>query len=128
MPMSKKEAAEFEREAPALAPFDWTEAGHAVVKAGEAVDWDFRDPASFIKRVQSIEYGLSAETEFASILSWLGRCARSGAAIDGVPGERDLVVGARRERDQRKQKNQRTRSNHRIDCITSRWPVAGLSE
>lgn len=74
MPMSNSEAVEITRRAPALAPFDWTEAGHAVVKAGEAVDWDFSDPASFIKRVQSIEYGLSAETEFAAILSWLGRC------------------------------------------------------
>lgn len=58
----------------ALAPFDWTAAGHAIVKAGEAVDWDIADPESFVKRVQSIEYGLSAETEFAAIVSWLGRC------------------------------------------------------
>ena len=58
-----------------LMPFDWTQAGHAVVKACEAVDWNLEDPAEFIKRVQLIEYGLSAETEFAAILSWLGRCS-----------------------------------------------------
>jgi hypothetical protein len=61
--------------APALSPFDWTEAGHVVVRAGEAVNWDLSDPAGFVKRVQSIEYGLSTETEFAAILSWLGRCS-----------------------------------------------------
>jgi Holliday junction resolvase len=59
----------------ALLPFDWTEAGHVVVRAGEAVNWDLADPAAFVKRVQSIEYGLSAEIEFAAILSWLGRCS-----------------------------------------------------
>lgn len=60
---------------PVLASFDWTMAGHTIVKAGEAVDWNFNDPDSFIKRVQSIEYGLSAETEFAAIVSWLGQCS-----------------------------------------------------
>jgi Holliday junction resolvase len=59
----------------ALSPFDWSDAGHVVVRAGESVNWDFSNPANFVKRVQSIEYGLSAETEFAAILSWLGRCS-----------------------------------------------------
>jgi Holliday junction resolvase len=61
--------------APALSPFDWTEAGHVLVRAGEAVNWDVSDLTGFIKRVQSIEYGLSAEIEFAAIVSWLGRCS-----------------------------------------------------
>jgi hypothetical protein len=73
--MGQPESEESGTSSSALAPFDWTEASHAVVKAGEAVDWDFTDPAGFIKRVQSIEYGLSAETECAALLSWLGRCS-----------------------------------------------------
>ena len=59
---------------PTVEPFDWTEAGHALVKAGESVNWDLNDLSAFAKRVQSIEYGLSAETEFAAILAWLGNC------------------------------------------------------
>jgi Holliday junction resolvase len=73
--MNEQENKEQEDAASALSPFDWTEAGHVVVRAGEAVNWELSDPASFIKRVQSIEYGLSAETEFAAILSWLGHCS-----------------------------------------------------
>lgn len=63
-----------DKKAATLRPFDWTSAGHALVKAGQAVDWDITDLSAFAKRVQSIEYGLTAETEFAAILSWLGRC------------------------------------------------------
>ena len=73
--MNEQENGKLEDAISALLPFDWTEAGHVVVRAGEAVNWDLSDPAAFVKRVQSIEYGLSAEIEFAAILSWLGRCS-----------------------------------------------------
>jgi Holliday junction resolvase len=55
-------------------PFDTVQGCHAIVQAAEAMNWDLTDLASFAKRVQSIEYGLSAEVEFAAILKWLGRC------------------------------------------------------
>lgn len=58
-----------------IGPFDWSSAGHAIVKAGEAIGWNLGDVEKFVKRVQLIEYGLSSEVEFAAILSWLGRCS-----------------------------------------------------
>lgn len=73
--MSNQEAEGSEVRSSDAVPFDWNAAGHVVAKAGEAVNWDFTDPDSFIKRVQSIEFGLTAETEFAALLSWLGRCS-----------------------------------------------------
>ncbi|MEN6333501.1 MAG: hypothetical protein ABFE01_04520 [Phycisphaerales bacterium] len=56
-------------------PWNWTDAGHLVARAAEAVNWDVSDVDGFAKRVQSIDYGLSAETEFSAILAWLGRCS-----------------------------------------------------
>src|SRR5687768_11327160 len=75
MQMTESDGKKVEETADPLAAFDWTDAGHVVVQAGKSVDWEFADPTAFIKRVQSIEYGLSAETEFAAILSWLSRCS-----------------------------------------------------
>lgn len=73
-----------------LQPFDWTDAGHVLVKASESVDWKMEDVEAFAKRVQSIEYGLSAETEFAAILSWLGRCVLVHKLDqDGYSSQRD---------------------------------------
>jgi hypothetical protein len=55
-------------------PFATTAAAHAIVRVAEAMDWDIQDAEAFLKRVQHIEYGLSAEMEFATILRWLGIC------------------------------------------------------
>lgn len=63
------------RLARAARPFSYPDAAHAVVKAAEQIGWDFGEPEKFLKRVQHVEYGLSAEMEFAAILRWLGLCA-----------------------------------------------------
>jgi hypothetical protein len=55
-------------------PFTVTEAAHAVVRAAEQLGWDVSDPDKFLRKVQHVEYGLSAEMEFATILRWLGWC------------------------------------------------------
>ena len=56
-------------------PFDETTAAHTVVRAAEDMDWDLTDPEAFRRRIQHVEYGLSAEIEFAALLRWLGTCA-----------------------------------------------------
>lgn len=68
------DAEQSKADAPTIAPFDWSTAGHALVRAGETLDWNISDLSQFTKRVQLIEYGLSAEVEFAALLAWLGRC------------------------------------------------------
>ena len=55
-------------------PFNEVNAGHVLVKAAEELNWKFDDVDKFTRRVQHIEYGLDAETEFAAIVSWLGNC------------------------------------------------------
>ena len=40
----------------------------------EECDYSIGDPDAFLRRVKSMEYGLSAEVEFAAILRWLGAC------------------------------------------------------
>jgi hypothetical protein len=57
-----------------MLPFSTTRAAHAVAQAAESLGWDFSDPDAFLKRIQHVEYGLSAEIEFAAILRWLGLC------------------------------------------------------
>jgi Holliday junction resolvase len=54
--------------------FDTAGAAHAVVRAAEALNWNIADADKFLARVQHVEYGLSAEIEFATILRWLGVC------------------------------------------------------
>lgn len=56
------------------APFSTVNAAHAVVRAAEALNWEFSDFDAFMRRAQHIEYGLSAEIEFATVLRWLGKC------------------------------------------------------
>ncbi|WP_037424796.1 hypothetical protein [Sinorhizobium sp. CCBAU 05631] len=55
-------------------PFVSTDAAHAIVRAAEQVGWDVSDIDKFTRQVQHVEYGLSAEVEFAAILRWLGWC------------------------------------------------------
>lgn len=55
-------------------PFAGVDAAHAVVRIAEALNWNLADPQSFLRQAQHVEYGLSAEIEFAAILRWLGRC------------------------------------------------------
>ncbi len=55
-------------------PFAATDAAHAVVRSAESLNWNLADTQAFLRRVQHVEYGLSAEIEFAAILRWLGRC------------------------------------------------------
>lgn len=47
---------------------------HTIVKSVESFGHKPDDIKKFIKKAQHIEYGLSAEVEFASIAAWLGRC------------------------------------------------------
>ncbi|MEW5423918.1 hypothetical protein [Amorphus sp. 3PC139-8] len=56
-------------------PFRTTDAAHAIVKAAERLDWDIDDVDRFARQVQHVEYGLSAENEFAAVLRWLGWCS-----------------------------------------------------
>ena len=55
-------------------PFDDISTAHTVVRAMEQVGYSITDPDAFIRRVQHVEYGLSAEIEFAALLRWLGNC------------------------------------------------------
>ena len=55
-------------------PFDDTSTAHTIVRAWEQVGHSITDPDAFVRRVQHIEYGLSAEIEFAVLLRWLGSC------------------------------------------------------
>ena len=40
----------------------------------EECDYSIGDPEAFLRRVKNVEYGLSAEVEFAAVLRWLGVC------------------------------------------------------
>lgn len=53
---------------------DDTSAAHTIVRAMEEMGYDIDDAEAFIQRVQHVEYGLSAEIEFAALLRWLGNC------------------------------------------------------
>lgn len=50
------------------------DAAHTITRVAEALNWDLSNPESFLKHVQHVEFGLSAEIELASILRWLGTC------------------------------------------------------
>ena len=56
-------------------PFDDTSTAHTVVNAVEKLGYDLSNPEAFLKRLQHVEYGLSAEIEFAALLRWLGACS-----------------------------------------------------
>src|SRR5689334_6244860 len=56
-------------------PFAAVDAAHTVVKAAEQLGYDLSDPEAFLQRAQLVEYGLTAEVEFAAVLCWL--CARA---------------------------------------------------
>lgn len=56
-------------------PFDDTSIAHTIVRAMEDMDYRVTDPSTFIRRIQHVEYGLSAEIEFAALLRWLGACS-----------------------------------------------------
>lgn len=56
-------------------PLDEIPAAHTIVKALEECDYDIPSPDAFVRRVQHVDYGLSAEIEFAAILRWLGVCS-----------------------------------------------------
>jgi Holliday junction resolvase len=55
-------------------PFDAINAAHLVARVAESLDWNLSDTEAFLRRAQHVEYGLSAEIEFAAILRWLGVC------------------------------------------------------
>ena len=58
-----------------LRPFNSPVAAHTLARVAEALDWNFSDPEAFLRRVQHVEYGLSAEIELAALLRWLGTCS-----------------------------------------------------
>ena len=55
-------------------PLDETSIAHTIVRVLEEADYSIADPGAFLRRVQHVEYGLSAEIEFAALLRWLGSC------------------------------------------------------
>lgn len=55
-------------------PFAAVDAAHTVVRAAEQLGYDLSDADAFLQRAQLVEYGLSAEIEFAALLRWLGWC------------------------------------------------------
>lgn len=55
-------------------PFDNVGLQHRVVQAVQNLGYNVPDAATFVKRLQHVEFGLSAEDEFAAIAAWLGRC------------------------------------------------------
>ena len=55
-------------------PFDDVSTAHTIVTAIEACGYSIDDTDAFVRRVKNIEYGLSAEIEFAALLRWLGAC------------------------------------------------------
>jgi Holliday junction resolvase len=57
-----------------LPTFKPNQNAHEILKAIEACGYKLDDVPSFIKQVQHFDYGLAAETEFATLLAWLGRC------------------------------------------------------
>lgn len=73
-PTQQASSREPRRRGRAQRPFDETTAAHTVVRAAESLGWDLSDPEAFLRHVQHVEYGLSAEIEFAALLRWLGTC------------------------------------------------------
>lgn len=73
-PSQQTSSREPRRRGRAQRPFDETTAAHTVVRAAESLGWDLSDPEAFLRHVQHVEYGLSAEIEFAALLRWLGTC------------------------------------------------------
>jgi len=61
-------------------PFASTDAAYAVARVAESLNWNLADTQAFLRQAQHVEYGLSAEIEFAAILRWLGRCLLSIAS------------------------------------------------
>lgn len=57
------------------APFSDVELAHLVLEALSQSGHSPSDPKRFVQRLQHVEYGLSAETECAAVLAWLGNCA-----------------------------------------------------
>ena len=47
---------------------------HEILQAVQEVGHNLDDLDKFIRRVQHIDYGLSAEVEFSALLAWLGNC------------------------------------------------------
>jgi hypothetical protein len=45
-----------------------------VVEANEQLGFDIDDPEALVKKIESLERGLPAESEFIALVSWLGKC------------------------------------------------------
>lgn len=58
----------------AIKPFNVVGAAHTLARVAEQLNWQIDDAEKFLERAQHVEYGLSAEIEFATILRWLGVC------------------------------------------------------
>jgi Holliday junction resolvase len=55
-------------------PFADTDLSHMVLKALAGLGRSPKDPQKFVKNLQHVDYGLSAEDECAAVLAWLGNC------------------------------------------------------
>lgn len=72
--MSEEEFKTIPRRGRPARPFAAVDAAHTVVRAAEQLGYDLSDTEAFLHRAQLVEYGLSAEVEFAALLRWLGWC------------------------------------------------------
>lgn len=57
-----------------VAPFDEADLAHKIMDALKGSEYRVADSPAFLRRLQHVEYGLSAEVEFSAIIAWLGRC------------------------------------------------------
>lgn len=55
-------------------PFDDIELSHSVLKALRESGHNVQDREKFLNRLRHVEYGLTAQIEYAAILAWLGNC------------------------------------------------------
>jgi len=55
-------------------PFRTIDGAHTISRAAEALGWNLSDVTRFISAAEHVEFGLSAELEFAAILRWFGPC------------------------------------------------------
>ncbi len=57
-----------------LRPLSHPDLTHVVVQVLQEMNYDVSDKDRFLKQAQNVDFGLSAEHEFAAIAAWLGRC------------------------------------------------------
>jgi hypothetical protein len=65
-------------------PLDDHELSHLILQALGKIGHNPEDTEKFLKRLQHVDFGLSAEHECAAVLAWLGNCVMAhGLDQDG---------------------------------------------